>query len=134
MFCLKALGSALPLAAARRASPALSFAPSAAFASSLAGAVPTDGVRLNTLRDNDGAHKRGKRLGRGIGSGKGKTSGRGHKGQKARSGGGSGRGPGFEGGQTPLYQRVPKRGFNNKCVLHSVSLCMGGGGVTATLK
>ncbi|TYZ58763.1 hypothetical protein PybrP1_007686 [[Pythium] brassicae (nom. inval.)] len=106
MFCLKALGSALPLAAARRASPALSFAPSVAFASSLVGAVPTDGVRLNTLRDNDGAHKRGKRLGRGIGSGKGKTSGRGHKGQKARSGGSSGRGPGFEGGQTPFYQRL----------------------------
>ncbi|KAF4321562.1 hypothetical protein BBO99_00004605 [Phytophthora kernoviae] len=84
-----------------------------AFASSVA-ALPTDGVRLNTLRDNDGAHKRSKRLGRGIGSGKGKTCGRGHKGQKARSGGGSGRGPGFEGGQTPLYQRVPKRGFNNK--------------------
>ncbi|ETP40289.1 ribosomal protein L15 [Phytophthora nicotianae P10297] len=86
-----------------------------AFASSAAAAVPAfGGVRLNNLRDNDGAHKRGKRLGRGIGSGKGKTSGRGHKGQKARSGGSSGRGPGFEGGQTPLYQRVPKRGFNNK--------------------
>jgi large subunit ribosomal protein L15 len=76
--------------------------------------VPTEGTRLNTLKDNDGAHKRAKRLGRGIGSGKGKTCGRGHKGQKARSGGSSGRGPGFEGGQTPLYQRVPKRGFNNR--------------------
>ena len=52
-----------------------------------------------------------KRLGRGIGSGLGKTSGRGHKGQKARSGGGVRRG--FEGGQTPLYRRLPKRGFNN---------------------
>ena len=51
------------------------------------------------------------RVGRGIGSGNGKTSGRGHKGQKARSGGGVRRG--FEGGQTPLYRRLPKRGFNN---------------------
>ncbi len=51
------------------------------------------------------------RVGRGIGSGLGKTSGRGHKGQKARSGGGVRRG--FEGGQTPLYRRLPKRGFNN---------------------
>ncbi|KAG1690544.1 hypothetical protein DVH05_028046 [Phytophthora capsici] len=103
MWSLKALERALPAARGVRV----------AFASSAA--VPAfEGVRLNNLRDNDGAHKRGKRLGRGIGSGKGKTSGRGHKGQKARSGGGSGRGPGFEGGQTPLYQRVPKRGFNNK--------------------
>lgn len=53
-----------------------------------------------------------RRVGRGIGSGLGKTSGRGHKGQKARSGGGVRRG--FEGGQTPLYRRLPKRGFNNK--------------------
>ena len=53
-----------------------------------------------------------KRLGRGIGSGNGKTSGRGHKGQKARSGGGVRRG--FEGGQTPLYRRLPKRGFTNR--------------------
>ena len=52
-----------------------------------------------------------KRVGRGIGSGLGKTSGKGHKGQKARSGGGVRRG--FEGGQTPLYRRLPKRGFNN---------------------
>jgi len=52
-----------------------------------------------------------KRVGRGTGSGLGKTSGRGHKGQKARSGGGVRRG--FEGGQTPLYRRLPKRGFNN---------------------
>lgn len=51
------------------------------------------------------------RVGRGVGSGLGKTSGRGHKGQKARSGGGVRRG--FEGGQTPLYRRLPKRGFNN---------------------
>ena len=53
-----------------------------------------------------------KRVGRGTGSGLGKTAGRGHKGQKARSGGGVRRG--FEGGQTPLYRRLPKRGFNNK--------------------
>ena len=53
-----------------------------------------------------------KRLGRGIGSGNGKTAGRGHKGQKARSGGGVRRG--FEGGQTPLYRRLPKRGFTNR--------------------
>ena len=52
------------------------------------------------------------RVGRGMASGNGKTSGRGHKGQKARSGGGVRRG--FEGGQTPLYRRLPKRGFNNK--------------------
>ena len=55
--------------------------------------------------------KNRKRLGRGIGSGNGKTAGRGHKGQKARSGGGVRRG--FEGGQTPLYRRLPKRGFTN---------------------
>lgn len=68
-------------------------------------------VALNTIGDNSGATKQPKRLGRGIGSGLGKTSGRGHKGQKARSG----RGPkeGFEGGQTPLRMRVPKRGFHN---------------------
>jgi len=53
-----------------------------------------------------------KRVGRGVGSGLGKTAGRGHKGQKARSGGGVRRG--FEGGQTPLYRRLPKRGFNNR--------------------
>ena len=56
--------------------------------------------------------KNRKRLGRGIGSGNGKTSGKGHKGQKARSGGGVRRG--FEGGQTPLYRRLPKRGFTNR--------------------
>ena len=55
--------------------------------------------------------KASKRVGRGMGSGLGKTSGRGHKGQKARSGGGVRRG--FEGGQTPLYRRLPKRGFTN---------------------
>ncbi|CAI5746020.1 unnamed protein product [Peronospora destructor] len=104
MWSLKALERTLPVARGARVG----------FASSAAAVTAFEGVRLNNLRDNEGAHKRAKRLGRGIGSGKGKTSGRGHKGQKARSGGGSGRGPGFEGGQTPLYQRIPKRGFNNK--------------------
>ncbi len=67
-------------------------------------------MKLNDLRDNPGALKKGKRLGRGIGSGKGKTAGRGHKGQKSRSGVAI---KGFEGGQMPLYRRLPKRGFNN---------------------
>lgn len=68
-------------------------------------------MRLNELRDNPGARAPRKRLGRGIGSGLGKTSGKGHKGQKARSG--SGMIVGFEGGQMPLYRRLPKRGFKN---------------------
>src|SRR4051795_1205870 len=68
-------------------------------------------MKLNEIRDNPGAHYRAKRLGRGIGSGKGKTSGRGGKGQTARSGVAIN---GFEGGQTPLHRRLPKRGFNNK--------------------
>ncbi|MGH7092981.1 MAG: 50S ribosomal protein L15 [Stellaceae bacterium] len=68
-------------------------------------------MKLNEIKDNDGAHYRAKRLGRGIGSGKGKTSGRGGKGQTARSGVALN---GFEGGQTPLHRRLPKRGFNNK--------------------
>ena len=68
-------------------------------------------MKLNEIRDNPGAHYRAKRLGRGIGSGKGKTSGRGGKGQTARSGVAIN---GFEGGQTPLNRRLPKRGFNNK--------------------
>ena len=69
-------------------------------------------MELNTLKDNKGARKSLLRLGRGIGSGKGKTGGRGHKGQKSRSGVAI-KGKGFEGGQTPLYRRLPKRGFNN---------------------
>lgn len=68
-------------------------------------------MRLNTLSPAEGAKHKTKRLGRGIGSGLGKTSGRGHKGQKARSGGGVRRG--FEGGQMPLYRRLPKFGFNS---------------------
>src|SRR4030088_1963632 len=68
-------------------------------------------MKLNEIRDNPGAHYRAKRVGRGIGSGKGKTSGRGGKGQTARSGVALN---GFEGGQTPLHRRLPKRGLHNK--------------------
>jgi large subunit ribosomal protein L15 len=67
-------------------------------------------MKLNELKGQAGSHKRSKRLGRGIGSGKGKTSGKGVKGQKARSGIAI---HGFEGGQMPLHMRMPKRGFNN---------------------
>lgn len=67
-------------------------------------------MKLNELRDNDGARPKFKRIGRGIGSGKGKTSGRGVKGQKARTGVSLN---GFEGGQLPIYRRLPKRGFKN---------------------
>jgi large subunit ribosomal protein L15 len=67
-------------------------------------------MKLNDLRDNEGATHSRKRLGRGIGSGSGKTAGRGVKGQKARSGVAIN---GFEGGQMPLYRRLPKRGFKN---------------------
>ncbi len=67
-------------------------------------------MKLNNLSDNDGAHKGRTRVGRGIGSGKGKTAGRGVKGQKSRSGVSI---KGFEGGQMPIYRRLPKRGFNN---------------------
>ena len=68
-------------------------------------------MKLETLRPNDGATTSRKRVGRGTGSGLGKTSGKGHKGQNARSGGGVR--PGFEGGQLPLFRRLPKRGFSN---------------------
>ena len=67
-------------------------------------------MKLNEIRDNDGARKGRMRVGRGIGSGKGKTAGRGQKGQKSRSGVSV---KGFEGGQMPLHMRLPKRGFNN---------------------
>jgi len=70
-------------------------------------------LRLDNLRPNPGAVREKKRVGRGHGSGHGKTSGRGQKGQKARSGWKGGTRPGFEGGQTPLYMRFPKRGFSN---------------------
>jgi len=67
-------------------------------------------MKLNELRDNPGSRLKSKRLGRGIGSGKGKTSGKGVKGQKAREGVALN---GFEGGQLPIYRRLPKRGFHN---------------------
>jgi large subunit ribosomal protein L15 len=67
-------------------------------------------MKLNEIRDNEGARPKFKRVGRGIGSGKGKTAGRGVKGQKARTGVSLN---GFEGGQLPLYRRLPKRGFKN---------------------
>ena len=69
-------------------------------------------MKLDELRPAPGSKQTRKRVGRGIGSGLGKTSGKGHKGQKARSGGGVR--PGFEGGQMPLFRRIPKRGFNNR--------------------
>jgi large subunit ribosomal protein L15 len=68
-------------------------------------------MNLGELRPPRGARRRRKRVGRGPGSGHGKTSTRGHKGHKARSGGG--KGPGFEGGQMPLHRRIPKRGFKS---------------------
>ena len=67
-------------------------------------------MKLNEVRDNSGATRNAKRVGRGVGSGTGKTSGSGHKGQKARSGVSIN---GFEGGQMPIHRRLPKRGFNN---------------------
>uniref|UniRef100_A0A6U0WPW9 Large ribosomal subunit protein uL15/eL18 domain-containing protein n=1 Tax=Rhizochromulina marina TaxID=1034831 RepID=A0A6U0WPW9_9STRA len=80
-------------------------------------------LTLNMLRDNAGANRPRKRKGRGVGSGLGKTSGRGHKGQKARAG----RNPflGFEGGQTPLYRILPKRGFTNKFAKEYASINVG---------
>ncbi|MDQ0201783.1 50S ribosomal protein L15 [Neobacillus ginsengisoli] len=68
-------------------------------------------MKLHELKPAEGSRKERKRLGRGIGSGQGKTAGKGHKGQNARSGGGVRLG--FEGGQTPLFRRLPKRGFTN---------------------
>ena len=67
-------------------------------------------MKLNEVKDNPGATRNAKRVGRGVGSGTGKTSGSGHKGQKARSGVSIN---GFEGGQMPIHRRLPKRGFNN---------------------
>ena len=68
-------------------------------------------MKLHTLYQPEGAVKERKRVGRGVATGNGKTAGKGHKGQKARSGGGVR--PGFEGGQLPLFRRLPKRGFSN---------------------
>lgn len=69
-------------------------------------------MKLNELRPAEGSTRESFRVGRGAGSGNGKTAGKGHKGQNARSGGGVR--PGFEGGQLPLYRKLPKRGFHNK--------------------
>jgi len=71
----------------------------------------TDKITLSSLKPAPGSHRSRKRVGRGPGSGLGKTAGKGHKGQKARAGGGTN--PGFEGGQMPMYRRLPKRGFTN---------------------
>lgn len=79
-------------------------------------------MKLNELSDNKGARKKAMRLGRGIGSGKGKTAGRGQKGQKSRSGVSL---LGFEGGQMPLYRRLPKRGFTNIFRKHYAEVNLG---------
>ena len=71
----------------------------------------TERITLSTLRPAPGSKQVRKRVGRGIGSGLGKTAGKGHKGHKARTGGSTN--PGFEGGQMPMYRRLPKRGFTN---------------------
>ena len=106
--CSSALGTTAAATATATAS-----APSAAAAAAkpFSTAAAPSAFSLNTLRPAPGATKRKKRVGRGPGSGKGKTCGRGHKGQKSRAGRGI---PlGFEGGQTPLIKRLPKRGFSN---------------------
>jgi large subunit ribosomal protein L15 len=77
-------------------------------------------MNLNELKPSEGSKKDSFRVGRGHGSGNGKTAGRGHKGQKARAGGGVR--PGFEGGQMPLYRRLPKRGFTNRNSLDIVAI------------
>lgn len=92
-------------------------------------------MELHEMKYNDGARRDVKRLGRGQGSGQGKTSGKGHKGQNARSGGGVA--IGFEGGQTPFYKRMPKRGFTNftrkeYAVVNIASLEKFDNGVTVT--
>jgi len=79
-------------------------------------------MKLNQLSDNAGSRKTRKRVGRGIGSGSGKTSGAGHKGQKSRSGVAI---KGFEGGQMPLYRRLPKRGFHNPFSKRFVAVNLG---------
>ena len=79
-------------------------------------------MKLNEIKDNEGASKDRTRVGRGIGSGKGKTGGRGVKGQKARSGVSIN---GFEGGQMPIYRRLPKRGFNNIFASEFVTVSVG---------
>ena len=80
-------------------------------------------MKLHELSPADGSKRDVKRIGRGHGSGQGKTAGKGHKGQKARSGGGVR--PGFEGGQMPLQRRIPKRGFNNSFAKKIVAVNVG---------
>lgn len=80
-------------------------------------------LTLHTLKPAKGAKKNRKRLGRGVASGQGDTSGKGHKGQKARKSGGIP--AGFEGGQTPLYRRLPKRGFTNIFRKHYITINVG---------
>ncbi|MGH7584512.1 MAG: 50S ribosomal protein L15 [Gemmatimonadales bacterium] len=79
-------------------------------------------MTLSTLQPAPGSHRARKRLGRGPGSGLGKTSGKGNKGHKARTGGSTN--PGFEGGQMPMYRRLPKRGFTNpfKVMVHPINV------------
>ena len=77
-------------------------------------------MKLNELKPAAGSAKDAWRKGRGAGSGNGKTAGKGHKGQNARSGGGVR--PGFEGGQLPLYRKLPKRGFNNRFAINYVTV------------
>jgi len=79
-------------------------------------------MKLNEIKDNEGSTQSRKRVGRGIGSGSGKTGGRGVKGQKARSGVAIN---GFEGGQMPIYRRLPKRGFNNIFASEFVTVSLG---------
>lgn len=81
-----------------------------------------DKITLSNLRPAEGSTQSRKRVGRGPGSGLGKTAGKGHKGHKARTGGSTN--PGFEGGQMPMYRRLPKRGFTNpfKVTAHAVNL------------
>ena len=78
-------------------------------------------MKLNEIRDNEGAHKKRMRVGRGPGSGKGKTAGRGVKGQKSRSGVAIG---GFEGGQMPLQRRLPKRGFKSQTLKYNAEVTL----------
>ncbi|MDI9461224.1 MAG: 50S ribosomal protein L15 [Saccharofermentanales bacterium] len=80
-------------------------------------------MKINEVKATPGARKKAVRKGRGYGSGLGKTSGRGHKGQGARSGGG--KGPMFEGGQMPLFRRLPKRGFNSRNKKHYIVVNVG---------
>ena len=79
-------------------------------------------MKLNTIKPAAGATKAAKRVGRGIGSGSGKTCGRGHKGQKSRSGGFHK--VGFEGGQLPIFKRLPKFGFNSKIAATRAEVCL----------